>query len=876
MEDPPMDQPEVEDGEEMEFPYLKADHPLLAKVQAAWTEQLTANLEKIKTQYREASDDLQKKMKHREDVGLTLYGAQQQLAKIQLTLETYHDNYATIVNQRIDKDENLKVVTGTYDKGKVEVTESLKRLNKAQDESNQLNVTLRQVEDYNTQMRAEIQITRRATYKAEDAIKTIEKAKQKQDLLIDTMNERIKKETGSKALVDAQLIAQRQETESAKATLRDAESEMDAISFEKKQLAQQWRSSLIGLQRRDEVLRDVLKTIHEQDEAEMNIDNEIRGIQQSIRSEQEKHENISTLEERNKNEMQYLQNQMSHIRAERDKLGEQYNMLKKSLDHTQKVTKQLTVQLTEDQLHLNNIEKDIQKVSRETTTLGTQIEDEVSNQTTSQRCETNAYKETNKVITLISNKENELLNLRNEISRVKVDSLNTKSHNQMLQERLREVQEDLTDKEKLIEQFDQEIRKRHHQIEKKQLYVDRLNREYDEKRVKLELEAGSAAAAAGPLEAKIKHMRKAIQDKIQENQELQKQWIQKQTILMQVSSDTDKLKNDSQEMKNQKIILDQKQLRINQHLDSQKKEVNDIELNVKRLRFEMDRWNVQLVKKDDKIVNLENSNKMIEENFILKLKDIEQDCVKMEENVQKVRKEKQTLQEDIVEAERQVMLWERKIHLEKEIHEALDPSVGQMETACMKKEIHRMELRRDQLKRRQEQMIAEMERCIHKRDTITLRHEPKKRQLGPTHANTQRQLESTKKNLRLCRQAAEDSDSRIRTIEKDMETIQVAIGEAMSETERLDEMNFDLQQNILVKDIQAQYKDIHSLNLERMRLALHAPIPPQHDNFAIELEKERLQQQNLMELIRVLGEACPQDVFNEDLWKNFYNAIPAM
>lgn len=30
---------------------------------------------------------------------------------------------------------------------------------------------------------------------------------------------------------------------------------------------------------------------------------------------------------------------------------------------------------------------------------------------------------------------------------------------------------------------EQEIRKRHHQIEKKQLFVDRLNREYDEKRL---------------------------------------------------------------------------------------------------------------------------------------------------------------------------------------------------------------------------------------------------------------------------------------------------------------------------------------------------------------------------------------------------------
>ena len=36
------------------------------------------------------------------------------------------------------------------------------------------------------------------------------------------------------------------------------------------------------------------------------------------------------------------------------------------------------------------------------------------------------------------------------------------------------------------------------------------------------------------------------------------------------------------------------------------------------------------------------------------------------------------------------MLWERKIHLEREMQQALDPSVGDLETTAMKKEIHRM------------------------------------------------------------------------------------------------------------------------------------------------------------------------------------------
>ena len=60
---------------------------------------------------------------------------------------------------------------------------------------------------------------------------------------------------------------------------------------------------------------------------------------------------------------------------------------------------------------------------------------------------------------------------------MKVDGLNTRAHNQMLQDRLKDPSGDLQEREKLIEQYEREIWKRHHQIEKKQLCVNWLNRE---------------------------------------------------------------------------------------------------------------------------------------------------------------------------------------------------------------------------------------------------------------------------------------------------------------------------------------------------------------------------------------------------------------
>lgn len=51
----------------------------------------------------------------------------------------------------------------------------------------------------------------------------------------------------------------------------------------------------------------------------------------------------------------------------------------------------------------------------------------------------------------------------------------------------------------------------------------------------------------------------------------------------------------------------------------------------------------------------------------------------------------------IVDVENQIMLWEKKIQLERETQEALDPDYGQPEIKGMKKEIHRMQLRLNQV-----------------------------------------------------------------------------------------------------------------------------------------------------------------------------------
>lgn len=66
--------------------------------------------------------------------------------------------------------------------------------------------------------------------------------------------------------------------------------------------------------------------------------------------------------------------------------------------------------------------------------------------------------------------------LQNELSRMRVDSLTTQAHIQVLEQQLADILNELRTKDSLIERYESEIRRRNDEIERKQSEVDRLNR----------------------------------------------------------------------------------------------------------------------------------------------------------------------------------------------------------------------------------------------------------------------------------------------------------------------------------------------------------------------------------------------------------------
>ena len=81
----------------------------------------------------------------------------------------------------------------------------------------------------------------------------------------------------------------------------------------------------------------------------------------------------------------------------------------------------------------------------------------------------------------------------------------------------------------------------------------------------------------------------------------------------------------------------------------------------------------------EKSIKLNNQTINLNSEFSEKIKYLEKESVRLEIEIEKLRKEKAQILEETMECERQILLWERKIELEMEMQETLDPNVGQQE-----------------------------------------------------------------------------------------------------------------------------------------------------------------------------------------------------
>ena len=84
------------------------------------------------------------------------------------------------------------------------------------------------------------------------------------------------------------------------------------------------------------------------------------------------------------------------------------------------------------------------------------------------------------------------------------------------------------------------------------------------------------------------------------------------------------------------------------------------------MHSDMAKLNELLAKNKEHQSKLANQNFAMETDFVNELRELEAQSVRWEQQIAKCKDEKNAILEKSVETERQIMLWEKKIQLEKE------------------------------------------------------------------------------------------------------------------------------------------------------------------------------------------------------------------
>ena len=218
-----------------------------------------------------------------------------------------------------------------------------------------------------------------------------------------------------------------------------------------------------------------------------------------------------------------------------EKHHERFAMLNRSLEQTDAELSKITTTESSLEHEVKALEEQVQKTLLEAKKVENTIFSTLGEQMAVEKGTQNTAKTTDKLRGQREEKEQQQATMQNELARIHVDTLNTRSHNTELEQQHTAINVELNEKDALIARYELEARRRAVEIEKKQHELDLLNKKFD---TLMKQRAGVAELDedAGPLEATIVHLKREINTKMAESAELQRAWIKQQTDLVMVQN----------------------------------------------------------------------------------------------------------------------------------------------------------------------------------------------------------------------------------------------------------------------------------------------------------------------------------------------------
>ena len=412
-------------------------------------------------------------------------------------------------------------------------------------------------------------------------------------MLIDGLQETLKKLHEKTALYDAQRAAQAKETTLARQTLSEANAEMDAVMAEKKQLTGQWKSALVGNAKRDEALRATREALMEQTREMTLVEAETNAKKEQAKEESRKNEQLLALLRKTEMEAANAQKALTKTLDKKEKLAETYERLVVAQEETDAALDRARKEESALADASRVADESVAAAERDIRGLDEKMLANLSKQSTTEKDARRVVESTREIRRLIEAEETSTTNVQNEIARIRVETLHRRSVVDDLTEASAALEEESRGKTRTVETYEAEIARREDEISRKSMEVTRLNRELDKR-----TSGVGGDANLGPMEANIKHLSKETEAKEKAIKELQRAWVGHQTELVALVNENTNVAEKTRRLKAEIAVATRRRSRLTENLARQKEEIKELDFAMERARGDAQRINAASAKNE--------------------------------------------------------------------------------------------------------------------------------------------------------------------------------------------------------------------------------------------------------------------------------------
>ncbi|MBN3310411.1 CCD40 protein, partial [Amia calva] len=673
-----------------------------------------------------------------------------------------------------------------------------------QAEQEDLALRLFYLREAGTNVRSDLTLLQNTTRKARSEKTQAEEHKHKQDLLVERLTVRAERLAEQISVYQVQAAAQAQETRAARDTLSEAQMEIEALAMERKQLLQQWDSSLIGMRRRDEAHTALLQALQLSRQQLSSLDSELEGYRKSITREQERNERLSEQLSRAQQGSTTVRRQIAQSRTQQEALRAQYSTYTRTLEETQQALDRARVECATRRGELNVLRKHIEKEAAIRLGLEESIMGKMQEKLSNNKAAKYSWHLAGKLAD--QKRERVRVGLWREGWRARGPSLSLALILSLYLSLSPSVSLSLTLRHEQLSHSEAEITRRVTLIKRKQSIINLHNKRVEE------IAASTGHEDLGPQEIEARALSRQLEETDSEVAKLQQDWLRQQGELVRLSRERQAQSLALQTQRQELTVLQQRKVRTEGEIQRELREQGEVERHMKSLMADMLKLNSLLCQKSGRREELQQGNSLMETEFLHRLKEAELEALQTQVQLERIQEEKDRLTNSLVEAERQIMLWEKKTQLARETRTAVDSEVGQGDIRTMRAEIHRMEVRYGQLMKQQEKLVRGMEAAVSQRESIALRGETQSRgdRKQPTRTELHYTLLSLRRKIQDTQQLAAQCDSVLQELQ---DSHSVLSSELQDKQQQLEELQGGSQ--VLTSDLQG-LQDNKDRNLSRI------------------------------------------------------------